>query len=152
MRSGESYSTSLSANDAITQYGKIWGDNCNQIVTPSRLDFVCCSALRICHSPLRGHLLIGNDLPMQKRVLVVRTRLPLQETQEMRVRSLGREDPLEEGMATCSSIPAWTEEPGGLQSIGSQSRTPLGTHSTHTCRREARRSGRGRRWLLVPFK
>ena len=38
--------------------------------------------------------------------------------------SLGREDPLEEGMATHSSILAWefpwTEEPGGLQSTGSQ--------------------------------
>ena len=38
------------------------------------------------------------------------------------VRSLGGEDPLEEGMATHSSILAWrmswTEEPGGLQSIG----------------------------------
>ena len=43
------------------------------------------------------------------------------------VRSLGREDPLEKGMATVSSnfgwrIP-WTEEPGGLQSMGSQSQT-----------------------------
>ena len=42
-----------------------------------------------------------------------------QETQETRVRSLGREDPLEEGMATHSSILAWeiprTEEPGRLQ-------------------------------------
>ena len=42
----------------------------------------------------------------------------------MRVRSLDWEDPLEEGMGTQSSIPAWripwTEEPGGLQSIGSQ--------------------------------
>ena len=41
-------------------------------------------------------------------------------TQEMRVRSLGQEDPLEEEMATHSSILAWripwTEEPGGLQS------------------------------------
>ena len=47
-----------------------------------------------------------------------------QELQETRVRSLGQEDPLEEGMATHSSILAWeipwTEEPGGLQSIGSQ--------------------------------
>ena len=38
---------------------------------------------------------------------------------EMRVRSLGGEDPLEEKMATHSSFPAWiipwTEEPGGLQ-------------------------------------
>ena len=44
--------------------------------------------------------------------------------QEMWVRSLGWEDPLEEEMATHSSILAWkilwTEEPGGLQSMGSQ--------------------------------
>ena len=44
--------------------------------------------------------------------------------QETRVLSLGREDPLEKGMATYSSILAcgilWTEEPGGLQSIESQ--------------------------------
>ena len=42
----------------------------------------------------------------------------------MWVRSLGREDPLEEEMGTHSSILAWripwTEEPGGLQSMGSQ--------------------------------
>ena len=41
----------------------------------------------------------------------------------MRVRSLGREDPVEEEMATHSSILAWTiswtEETGGLQSMGS---------------------------------
>ena len=40
------------------------------------------------------------------------------------VQSLGWEDPLEEGMATHFSILAWriprTEEPGGLQSMGSQ--------------------------------
>ena len=50
--------------------------------------------------------------------------LLIQETQEMRVQSLGSEDPLEKGLATHSSILAWempwTEEPGGLQSIGSQ--------------------------------
>ena len=49
---------------------------------------------------------------------VVRICLPMQETQ---VRSLGQEDPLEEEMATHSSIFAWripwTEEPGGLPSI-----------------------------------
>ena len=48
----------------------------------------------------------------------------MQEPQEMRVQSMGQEDPLEEEMATCSSILAWkiqwTEEPGGLQSMGSQ--------------------------------
>ena len=43
--------------------------------------------------------------------------------QEIPVRFLGQEDPLEEGMATHSSILAWsipTEEPGGLHSMGSQ--------------------------------
>ena len=44
--------------------------------------------------------------------------------QEMRVQSLGREDPLEREMATHSNILAWetpwTEEPGGLQSLRSQ--------------------------------
>ena len=43
----------------------------------------------------------------------------MQETEELPVQSLGREDPLEEGMATHSSILAWripwTEEPGGPQ-------------------------------------
>ena len=48
----------------------------------------------------------------------------MQETWEMRLQSLGQEDPLEEGMATHSSIFAWripwTEEAGRLQSTGSQ--------------------------------
>ena len=47
--------------------------------------------------------------------------LPTQETQ---VQSLGQEDPLEKEMATHSSILAWripwTEDPGGLQFMGSQ--------------------------------
>ena len=47
-----------------------------------------------------------------------------QETQQMLVQSLGQEDLLEEEMATHCSILAWripwTEEPGGLQSMGSQ--------------------------------
>ena len=46
----------------------------------------------------------------------------VQETQEAQVRSQGQEDPLEEEMATHSSVLAWrvpwTEEPGGLQSMG----------------------------------
>ena len=49
--------------------------------------------------------------------------------QETWVRSLGREDPLEKDMATHSSTLAWKipwiEEPGGLQSMGSQSWTQL---------------------------
>ena len=48
----------------------------------------------------------------------------MQETQEIWVRSLGREDPLEKVMANHFSILAWeipwTEDPGGLQSMGSQ--------------------------------
>ena len=48
---------------------------------------------------------------------------------ETQVRSLGQEDPLEEEMATHSSLLAWevpqTEEPGGLQSMGSQKRDNL---------------------------
>ena len=43
---------------------------------------------------------------------------------ETRGQSLGQDDPLEEGIATHSSILAWkipwSEEPGGLQSMGSQ--------------------------------
>ena len=53
----------------------------------------------------------------------------VQETQEMRVQSLGQEYPLEKEMANHSSILSWklslTEEPGGLQSMGSQSLTWL---------------------------
>ena len=48
---------------------------------------------------------------------------------ETQVQSLDQEDPLEKGMATDSSILAWripwTEEPGGLLSVGLQSRTQL---------------------------
>ena len=48
----------------------------------------------------------------------------MQETYAIWIRSLGGEDPLEEGMATHSSILAWriswTEEPGGLHPVGSQ--------------------------------
>ena len=51
---------------------------------------------------------------------MVNNLLAMQETQ---VQSLSWEDPLEKGMATCSTILAWrilwTEEPGGLQSMGS---------------------------------
>ena len=53
----------------------------------------------------------------------------LPEMQETRVQSLSREDPLEKGMVAHSSILAWriswTEEPGRLRSIGSQSRKQL---------------------------
>ena len=69
---------------------------------------------------------INHNSP-QKRGVCTAVHLPMQEVQ---VRSLGQEDPLEEEMATHSSILAWevpwAEEPGGLQSAGSQkSRTRL---------------------------
>ena len=55
--------------------------------------------------------------------------------QEMRIQSLGQEDPLEKGMITHSSILAWripwTEEPDGLQSVGLQSGTRLSSPLTH---------------------
>ena len=55
---------------------------------------------------------------------MVKTHLPMQEIQEILVQSLGWEDPLEKGTATNSSILVWripwTEEPGWLQSMGSE--------------------------------
>ena len=69
--------------------------------------------------------------------LMVKNWLPMQETQETQVRSLDQEGPLQEGMATHSSILAWripwTEKPGGLQSTGSQRVTRLQRLSTHAC-------------------
>ena len=59
--------------------------------------------------------------------LVAQTVKNLPAIKETQVWSLGQEDPLEKGMATHSSILAWripwTEEPGGLQSVGLQNRT-----------------------------
>ena len=61
---------------------------------------------------------------LNKASLVAQMLKNLPAMHETWVRSLGWEDPLEEGMATHSSILAWrirwTEEPGGLQSMGSQ--------------------------------
>ena len=52
---------------------------------------------------------------------MVKNLLPVRETQETQVRSLGWEGPLEEGVATHSRILAWeipwTEEPGGLHTV-----------------------------------
>ena len=60
----------------------------------------------------------------------------MQETQETQVQSLGWGDLLEEGMATHSSILGWripwTEEPGGLQSIGFCKESGTNEQLTHT--------------------
>ena len=67
---------------------------------------------------------------------VVKNPPAMQELQETWVWSLGQEDALEEGMATHSIILAWripwTEEPGRLQSMESQSQTRLKQPSKHT--------------------
>ena len=67
------------------------------------------------------------ELTLNKKLwtsLVVQTVKNLPAMQEMRVPSLGLEDPLEKEMAAHSNILVlripWTEEPGGLQSLGSQ--------------------------------
>ena len=61
---------------------------------------------------------------MKRASLAAQTVKNLSAVQETWVQSLGQVDPLEKGMATCSSILAWrilwTEEPGGLQSKGLQ--------------------------------
>ena len=66
-------------------------------------------------------ILIGQS-PMSSVVAQLVKSLPVM--RETRVQSLGQEDPLEKEMATHSSIFAWrtpwTEEPGGLQSMGSK--------------------------------
>ena len=62
--------------------------------------------------------------PRSPDFLVAQTVKNLPTMQETRVQSLGREDPVEKGMVTHSSILAWkipwTKEPKGLQSMGSQ--------------------------------
>ena len=69
---------------------------------------------------------IVHGVTIVRRDLVSKPWLPyiMQEMWETWVQSLGWEDPLEKEMATHSSVLAWripwTEEPGGLQSMGSQ--------------------------------
>ena len=59
----------------------------------------------------------------------------MQKMQDTRVRSLGQEDPLEYEMTTHFTLLAWripwTEDPGGLQSMGLQSQTRLRTHALY---------------------
>ena len=76
-----------------------------------------------------------------------------QEMQETQNQSLGQEDPLEEEMATCSSVLAWrspcTEEPGGLQSQGSQNTTKCSArHPCVLCTLSVPRSQAPRSWCL----
>ena len=73
---------------------------------------------------------VVNTLPFQHRAsLVTQMVKNLPAVGETQIWSLGWEDPLEKGMGTHSIILAWkipwTEEPGWLQSMGSQSQTQL---------------------------
>ena len=84
------------------------------------------------HAPMlltvAGSVLVGHGCSLRwvnpRASLVVQMVKNLPVVQETQVRPLGQEDPLEKGMTTHSSILAWripwTEEPGGLQSMGSQ--------------------------------
>ena len=67
---------------------------------------------------------IGSRQAVVGASLVSQTVKNLPAMQETRVQSLGLEDPLEKGVATCSSILGWripwSEEPGRLQSMGLQ--------------------------------
>ena len=68
--------------------------------------------------------LLGMEAFLSPASLVAQTVKRLHVMRETQVQSLGQEDPLEKEMATRSSILAWeipwTEETGGLQSMGSQ--------------------------------
>ena len=67
---------------------------------------------------------VNEGIPLRGVSLVAQMVKNLPAMQETWVRSLGQEDPLEKEMATHSSILVWkipwTEEPDGLQSMGSQ--------------------------------
>ena len=102
--------------------------SCSETLSPSR----SCSELCGPHPATHPFLCAGQRPPHQDEYLLLgaprRPRPTMQEMQETQVRSLGQEDPLEEGMATHSSILAlripWTEEPSELQSTGSQRAMP----------------------------
>ena len=87
----------------------------------SRGFLICETAVRVTYWYQLGY----RGTPWASRVAQgLRICQPMQETQETQVQSLGQEDALEEEMATHCIILAWkipwTEEPGGLQSMGSQ--------------------------------
>ena len=73
---------------------------------------------------LPDYLFLAHWYSGKRASLVTQTVKNLPAMEEVRVRSLGLEDSLEKGMATHASILArripWTEEPGGLQSMGSR--------------------------------
>ena len=88
----------------------------------------------------KSHIMIKFSLALASRAsLVAQTLKNLPSTQETWIRSLSQEDSLEKEMATHPSILAWripwTEEPGGLQSMGLQSWTRATNLFTFTFRK-----------------
>ena len=84
-----------------------------------------CVCVRVCARVYVCVCVYTHAMEWASQVAQLVKNLPaMQETQEIPVWLLDWEDPLEEGMATHSSVLAWripwTEEPGGLQSIGLQ--------------------------------
>ena len=105
---------------------------CLQFVSVTNIPAVNCFYINLYRSML---LLLWAQFPGVD-LLIKGYVYPMQDTQKMQVQSLAREGPLEEGMATHSSILAWripwTEEPGRLQSTWSQlSDTTEKTAHTH---------------------
>ena len=88
-------------------------------------------------SAQRWELNIWEQVPFQRVSLVAQMIKNLPAMQETWVWSLGGEGPLEESMASHTSILAWripwTEEPGGLQSIGSQRVGHIWATNTFIC-------------------
>ena len=79
--------------------------------------------MKVPTAPLTAHFMLITRLSIRAS-LIAQLVKNLPAVQEAWVRSLGREDPLEKEMATHSSLIvwkiSWTEEPGGLQSMGWQ--------------------------------
>ena len=105
-----------------------------QAATPSELP---CENRAFCHScSNRKRRVWGPGIPWTRLSQWVRSKDSTWSAGDTAtwVWSLGQDDPLEQGMATRSSILAWeipwTEEPGGLQSMGSQSQTRLSNYTT----------------------
>ena len=109
-----------------------------QMVFSLAVGFLCLELLTGLLSTPTESLALPDTLWASQVMLVLKNLPSSAGEPETRIRPLGREDPLEEGTATHSSILAWriprTEEPGGLQSMVLQRvRTRLRQLSTYTC-------------------
>ena len=94
---------------------------------------MCYSNLGLLHGLWAEVLFLCCVLQLAQTSLVAQMVKPLPTMQETHVQSLGQEDLLEKETATHSSILAWKERPGGLQSMGLQkSQTRLSDQTAAT--------------------